>query len=108
VGRQPFRPCPTAHTVTLVLVLLVYPGIAHADVQLVGTVKSVEGRPRPGVSVEIMGPKTVYTETDASGDFSVKLVPGTYVFRVRDGTKRMEFERQIGPNDTKLELRLKW
>jgi hypothetical protein len=108
IGPSLFSSHPNVSMLALVLLLLVLPSVAHAEVQLLCTIISLNGNPRPNVSVDIIGPKTIYTQASAEGQFSVTLTPGTYVFRVRDGAKRMEFERQITPNDTRADFRLKW
>src|SRR4029453_6070501 len=73
---------------------------------LSGTVVGKNGKPMPGVSVDILGPKKVSTETDGSGRFRVRVRPGTYVIRVREGKRRMEFSRQIrqGKHDEQFQL----
>jgi hypothetical protein len=73
---------------------------------LSGTVVGKDHKPKPGVSVDILGPTKISTETDGSGRFRVRVRPGAYVIRVREGERRMEFSQQVrqGKNDERFQL----
>ena len=61
-----------------------------------------------GVAVDVLGATRLYVETDAQGKFEVSLPPGRYVFRVREGRRRMEFVRQLPADRNDLDLRITW
>jgi hypothetical protein len=50
-----------------------------------GTVRSASGAPIAGASVQISGPTTTQTTTDAKGGFAVSVPPGVYSVTVRKG-----------------------
>ena len=85
--------------VPLLTVILFAAAIAQAQEQceLAGTVLNKDGHPRANVPVDILGPASVYTEANGSGKFTVRIRAGTYIVRVRDGARRMEFEQHVGP-----------
>jgi hypothetical protein len=82
--------------------------IVYAQDTLTGTVIGRDGSRRTGVSVDVLGPSTVYTETNAQGAFSARLRPGNYVIRVRDGRRQMEFQKQVAPGENVVQLQLSW
>jgi hypothetical protein len=70
-------------TVVAAAVLLMLPGIAHAQAVLTGTVKDASGAVLPGVTVEAASPalieRTRVAVTDATGQYRIiDLRPGTY------------------------------
>lgn len=111
--RMPIRALPAlgatvALVVVLSLLLAALPVFAQAQGQLAGTVVGKDGRPKPNVPVDVLGPSKVYTETDSSGRFSVNLLPGRYVVRVRDGARRIEFAQEIVPGQQQARFQLTW
>ena len=100
-----------ARRLLLIAAGLLLCSLAHAQqtpATVSGSILGVDGAPRPYVSLDILGAERVYTETNDQGEFEVDLPPGRYVFRVRDGRRRMEFERPVGAEDTQLELPVTW
>ena len=75
---------------------------------LSGEVVDRNNQPKAFVSIDVLGPGTVYTETDEKGQFNVTLPPGAYVIRVRDGNRRMEFSREVGDTPTSETFTLRW
>ena len=74
-----------------------------------GKVTGQNGQARNGVAVDVLGPIRVFTETSESGQFTVHLTAGTYVIRIRDGTRRMEFPTQEVPaGDSNSSFQLNW
>jgi hypothetical protein len=94
--------------ISIFLLALLFSAVAHAQDSLTGTVVSRDGKPKPNVPVDILGPTKVYTETDSSGAFTVRLRQGSYVIRVRDGDRRAEFSQQIAPGSNKARFQLRW
>jgi len=56
---------------------------AATSAVITGTVRSGGGAPVAGASIEISGPTTTRTTSDANGRFSVTVVPGIYSVSVR-------------------------
>lgn len=69
-----------------------------------GQVKDPEGRPVPGARIEITGPLSTVTQSDASGLFAmVDAPPGTYRLRVSAAGYLMQLiELEVAPRDTAL------
>ena len=94
----------------LLLAAIVFSSVAFgqaADATLSGTVVGANNKPKPGVAVDVLGPARVFTETDPSGKFSVAVVAGTYVVRIRDGSRRMEFPAVV-PDGKPQTFKLTW
>jgi hypothetical protein len=93
------------------VLILLSAALAHGQsdqASLTGVVMDKGGKPKPSVAIDILGPTKVYTETDGSGRFTVRLRPGSYVIRVREGDLRMEFPRRIGEGSNESYFRLAW
>jgi len=93
------------------VLILLSPALAYAQsdqASLTGTVVDKSGKSKPSVAIDILGPTKVYTETDGSGRFTVRLRPGSYVIRVREGDLRMEFPQRIGAGSNEAQFRLAW
>ena len=103
-----FRPPMHVSRIAIFLLALVFCVIAQAQESFTGTVVSKNGKPKPSVSVDVLGPSRVYTETDPSGNFTVQLRQGSYVIRVRDGDRRAEFAQQIGAGSSQARFQLTW
>lgn len=80
----------------------------EVDATLNGTVIGADGQPKIGVAVDVMGPVRIFTETSATGEFSVGVRKGTYVVRIREGSRRMEIDVQVNPGANQLPIRLSW
>lgn len=93
----------------LILALLLLSSAAHAQTpSITVTVLGADNEPKPHVAVDVLGAKRVYSQTGASGSFEVELPPGRYVFRVREGRRRMEFQRQVSAEEQNLTLTITW
>lgn len=93
------------------VLILLSTALAYAQsdqASLTGTVVDKSGKSKPSVAIDILGPTKVYTETDGSGRFTVRLRPGSYVIRVREGDLRMEFPQRIGAGSNEAQFRLAW
>lgn len=58
--------------------------LAFACCMITGNVHSVSGAPLAGVRVELQGPSTLRTRSDAHGNFSINAGPGTYRLAASD------------------------
>jgi carboxypeptidase family protein len=85
---------------------VVYP--QTEQLSFTGTVVGRNGAAKPNVAVDVLGPTRVYTETDASGHFTVRLRPGSYVIRVREGNRWMEFPQAINEKSNKAQFSVAW
>lgn len=94
--------------ISIFLLALLFCAIAHAQDSLTGTVVGKDGKPKPNVPVDILGAIKVYTETDSSGSFTVRLRQGSYVIRIRDGDRRAEFRQQIVAGSNQARFQLTW
>lgn len=88
--------------------LLLISGIAYAQSSLTGSVVGRDNNPKPNLSVDLVGPTTVYTRTDSVGKFSVRLRPGRYVVRIRDYQRRYEFRQDVGPGQNNARYVVPW
>jgi hypothetical protein len=66
-------------------------GTAAAD-PLSGTIVGADGRPKPFVRIDIIGPRKVVVVADDNGGFAVDVPQGRYKVRVTDERRRMDFD----------------
>ena len=86
-------------------------GVAVAQDQYVSftaTVIGADGRPRPSVTVQALGPSTVLAATDSSGKVSFQLLAGTYEFRVSRDFKRSQFSQEVNASSTSATFTIAW
>jgi len=102
------RRTPSVRRWILLSVALLAFGSAHAQSTLEGTVSGRDGRPKAHVSVDLVGPTTVYAETASDGKFTVGLRPGRYVVRIRDYRRRQEFRQQVQPGANRGTYQVSW
>lgn len=76
---------------------------------LQATITGKAGRPKQYVRVEIIGPKTQTLFTGQKGQFSTELPGGSYVIRITERNRRMEFNVEV-PEQGRINptLELKW
>jgi len=92
----------------LVLLLSAAAHSQTGQLNFTGTVVGRNGVAKPNVAVDILGPTRVYTETDISGRFAVRLRPGSYVMRVREGNRWMEFPQEVNEKSDKAQFQVAW
>ena len=101
--------------VTRVLVLTlaallssISPGCAQT-MTLNGTVVGADGRPRPFALVQLDGSARYAAMADAEGRFTItKLVPGSYVVRIRQGDNVESQQQTVSSGTGSLTLKVKW
>jgi hypothetical protein len=76
---------------------------------LEATITGQSGEPRPYVRVELIGPEDQQLFTTQEGKLSAELPGGSYVLRVTDRNRRMEFHLDV-PQRGQLQrtLKLDW
>jgi hypothetical protein len=67
---------------------------AHAGT-LKATITGKSGQPKPYVRVELIGPETHTLFTSQEGQLTAELPKGSYVLRVTERNRRMEFNVKV-------------
>lgn len=71
---------------------------------LKGIVKGKGGDPKAYAKIEIGGPQTITTLTDADGAFTVELKGGRYTVQVIERNRRMRFSVDVPQTGSKEEM----
>jgi hypothetical protein len=106
-----FLRCITAGSKTWVMLMVLLAVLVASPAfsqNLKGIVKGQDGKPKPYVLVDILGPSKVYTQADEAGQFEAKVLPGTYSIRIREGRRRMEFSQRVTDGVNKAQFKLGW
>lgn len=93
----------------LALVLGLVPSGPAGAGTLRATITGKSGKPKPYVRVEVIGPETRTLFTGQAGQLSTELPGGSYVVRVTERNRRMEFTVEV-PDQGQINptLELKW
>lgn len=100
---------PRAACLLLPLVLGLLQSLPASAGTLQATIKGKSGKPKQYVRVEIIGPETRTLFTSQEGQLSTELPGGSYVVRVTERNRRMEFSVEV-PEQGQINptLELKW
>jgi hypothetical protein len=82
--------------------------VAQEPVAFTATIVGTDDRPRPGVSVQALGPSTVLGASDANGRATFRLRVGSYEFRVCSENQCSQFEVEVSAASTSAVLRISW
>jgi hypothetical protein len=95
--------------IALALPLLWIASAVAQQVTLSGTVVGRDGQPRPSVLVQLEGPAQFAALTNVQGKFTMtRVVPGSYVVRIRQGDNVETQQHTISANTGDLMLRVRW
>jgi len=92
-SRQPSFLINTLLIVALILITLGSNSASAND--FTGTVANSNGDGIQYVSVDVLGPRKIFTRTDKDGKFKVSLIRGKYTIRLRYKGRRKEFPIEI-------------